>query len=484
VLLPEIPDAMLEAAAVEAEHLRLMRQLELRSAVVVPITTGARVLGALTLVFAESGRRYDERDLAFVEEVGRRAGIAIENARLYAAEQRTRQAADVANRTKDEFLATVSHEPRTPLTAILGWSKLLVSDGMDDDKRKRATETIERNAVSMAQLIEDLLDVSRIVSGKMRIEVKPVDLVAVIEAALESTQPAALAKDIQVTRDLKPDTGKVLGDPARLQQVVWNLVNNAVKFTPRGGKVSVALVKEPDACAIVVTDSGKGIEPRFLPFVFEPFRQGEGGIARSSGGLGLGLGISKHLVELHGGTIEAASEGAGKGATFTVHIPTAASARAGAAEARPRAPTPGRTPVVEPLPQLKGLDVLVVDDEPDARALVRAVLEQCGSVVRTAGSVDEALAAIEARVPDVLVSDIGMPHQSGYDLMRKIRALPHDRGGAIPAAALTAYARAEDRSKALGAGFMMHVPKPVEPAELVTVVAELARSRQPASSRP
>ena len=480
-LIREVPDDMIVRGARDAEHLRLLRQLALRSAVIVPLTTGVRVVGALTLVFADSGRHYDEDDLAFVEEVGRRAGIAIENARLYTAEQRAREMADTANRTKDEFLATVSHELRTPLTAILGWSKMLKGGALDDDKRARATETIERNAASMSQLIEDLLDVSRIVSGKLRIEVHAVDLVTVIAAALESVQPAAEAKGIAVLRELEPSAVRVLGDAARLQQVVWNLVNNAVKFTPRGGKVTVALGSDDDNATVVVADTGKGIEPRFLPYVFEPFRQGDGGIARSAGGLGLGLGISKHIVELHGGTIEAASAGPGKGATFTVRIPKAAGR---AAADRGRSSGPPRDTRAPSLPQLKGLDVLVVDDEPDARALVGAVLEQCGSVVRTVGSAAEALAAIRERVPDVMVSDIGMPTESGYDLMRKIRALPADQGGNIPAAALTAYARAEDRNKALSVGFLMHVPKPVDPGDLMNVVAELARSRQPASSKP
>ncbi|HEY2365440.1 MAG TPA: ATP-binding protein [Polyangiaceae bacterium] len=468
-LYPEISDELVAQMVTDPERRRLIRDLELRSTLIVPIVAGPVVVGAMTLVFAESGRRYSPDDLAFAEELGRRAGSAIENARLYGAEQRAREAADAASRAKDDFIAAVSHELRTPLTAILGWSKMMNGASLDANQQRRASQTIERNAVAMSQLVEDLLDVSRIVSGKMRIDAHPLGVVPVVDAAMDSVQAAADGKQIRLVRSLDANADEVLGDARRLQQIVWNVVSNAVKFTPRGGEVRVAVRTTPDAVEISVSDDGRGIEPRFLPCVFEPFRQADGGSARMTGGLGLGLAITKHLVEMHGGTIDVASEGLGKGATFTVRLP------------RLGAPSKHEVEIVAPPaprnePQLSGLRVLMVDDEPDARDLVRAVLEHSGSIVRTAPDVRSALDALRNEVPDVLLSDIGMPGESGYDLIRQVRALPPERGGDVPAAALTAYVRPEDRRKVLGAGFMMHVPKPVDPAELVAVVAALARS--------
>ncbi len=462
-----VTDEMMGEGAQSAEHLRLLRLLQFRSILIVPLTTGSRVLGTMSFIMAESGRHYDDDALAFAEELGRRAGIAVENARLYTAAQRARESADAANRAKDDFLAAVSHELRTPLTAILGWSKMLRANQLDDAKRGHATDTIERNAVTMTRLIEDLLDVSRIVSGKMRIEVRPTELGPVIAAALDSLKPAADAKDVVVERDLGSERTMVAGDAARLQQVVWNLVSNAVKFSSRGGHVRVSARCADGAIEVVVSDQGRGIPRRFLPFVFDPFRQAEGGIARTSGGLGLGLAIAKHLVDLHGGSIEASSEGEGKGATFRVRLPISEPRRAAAG--------PGARE--GSLPQLEGLRVLTVDDEEDARQLVQVVLEHAGARVRTAASAAEAMAAMKAEVPDVLLSDIGMPGETGYDLIRRVRSLPPSEGGNVPAAALTAYARAEDRNKALGAGFMMHVPKPIDPSELISVVGSLARLR-------
>jgi PAS domain S-box-containing protein len=468
-LYPEISDALVAQIVNDPEQRRLIRDLELRSTLIVPIAAGPAVVGAMTLVFAESGRRYSPDDLAFAEELGRRAGSAIENARLYGAEQRAREAADAASRAKDEFIAAVSHELRTPLTAILGWSKMMNGASLDANQQKRASRTIERNAVAMAQLVEDLLDVSRIVSGKMRIDAHPLGVVPVVDSAMDSVQAAADGKQIRLVRSLDASADEVLGDARRLQQIVWNVVSNAVKFTARGGEVRVAVRTTPDAVEISVSDDGRGIDPRFLPCVFEPFRQADGGSARMTGGLGLGLAITKHLVEMHGGTIEVASQGLGKGATFTVRLPRLGAPMKPGVEIVD-APAPRNEP------ELSGLRVLMVDDEPDARDLVRAVLEHSGSIVRTAPDVRSALDALRNEVPDVLLSDIGMPGESGYDLIRQVRALPPERGGAVPAAALTAYVRPEDRRKVLGAGFMMHVPKPVDPAELVAVVAALARS--------
>jgi PAS domain S-box-containing protein len=468
----DIPDELLVAGTVDAEHLRIARELGLRSAIVVPLSSGTRVFGALTLVSAESGRRYTERDVAFAEDLGRRGASAIENARLYAAEQRAREAADAANRAKDDFLASVSHELRTPLNAILGWARLLGA-GLSEEKRARAAATIERNAVAMAQLIEDLLDVSRIVTGKMRLEVGTVDLALIVEAALESAKPAADAKAIRIEAVFDSTPGIVSGDSTRLQQVIWNLLSNAVKFTGKGGRIDVELQRGPSSVTIAVTDTGKGIAPEFLEHVFEPFRQAEG--ARGGRGLGLGLAICRNIVELHGGRIEAKSEGEGRGARFEVTLPLAT----GASGQIPSVAPASSSTAVDALPQLNGLRVLVVEDEDDARELLRVVLEQCGSRVSTAASVGEAMAAFEQDPPDVLLSDIGLRGESGYDLIRRIRALPPERGGRVPAAALTAYARGEDRRKALSAGFMLHVAKPVEPSELVTVVAALARYAMP-----
>jgi PAS domain S-box-containing protein len=475
-LYPEISEALVQQTVADPKVRKLIHDLEVRSALIVPLAAGPAIVGAMTLVYAESGRRYSPHDLAFAEELGRCAGIAIENARLYGAEQRAREAADAASRAKDEFIAAVSHELRTPLTAILGWSKMMNAASLDATQQRRAVQTIERNAVVMAQLVEDLLDVSRIVSGKMRIDAHPLGVVPVVDAAIDSIQAAASSKQIRLVKSFDTRTCEVLGDARRLQQVVWNVVSNAVKFTPRGGEVRVGVrATSSDAVEISVSDDGRGIDQRFLPCVFEPFRQADGGSARVTGGLGLGLAITKHLVEIHGGTIDVASEGLGKGATFTITLP-----KLGAA--RPSEPV--ITPViVPPERELSGLRVLMVDDEPDARDLVRAVLEHSGSIVRTASSVRSALAALHDEIPDVLLSDIGMPGESGYDLIRQVRALPPGRGGDVPAAALTAYVRPEDRRKVLGAGFMMHVPKPVDPTELVAVVAALARSSPEARSR-
>jgi PAS domain S-box-containing protein len=471
-LYPEISDELLVSSAQSEEHLQLARTLGLRSAIIAPIRAGARVLGAITLVYAESDRRYDEDDLEFAEELGARAAIALENARLFEQARRSREIADAASRTKDEFLATVSHELRTPLNAILGWAKLLSTRAFDEEKRARAVETIVRNATAMAQLIEDLLDVSRIVSGKLRLEMAPVEIVPIIEAAIDAVRPAAEAKGIQVTTALDSEGRKLVGDAMRLQQIVWNLLANAVKFTPRGGRVAVTLRASGSGLELSVIDDGQGIETSFLPHVFESFRQADASIGRSTGGLGLGLAITKHLVEAHGGIIEAQSAGSGRGATFVVQLPTIASANAsGASDSFP----PSSPPCLELPAGLRGRRVLIVDDDADTRVVVATALEQCGAEVRMASSAREAMAMFEQEVPDVLVSDIGMPGASGYDLMRQVRGLSPEKGGEVPAAALTAYARAEDRRRALAAGFMSHVPKPVDPAELCAVVAALGR---------
>jgi signal transduction histidine kinase len=392
-----------------------------------------------------------------------------------AQEERTRLLAEAeeASRMKDEFLATMSHELRTPMTAILGWTHLLRTNSFGEAESAHALEIIERNAHMQTKLIDDLLDISRIITGKLRLEVRPVDFGSVVEAAVEATRPAAEAKAVSLRSLVDPQAGPVAGDSDRLQQVVWNLLSNAVKFTPKGGRVQVRLERVNSHVELVVSDSGRGISAEFLPHVFDRFRQADGATTRVHGGLGLGLAIVRQLVELHGGTVGVESEGEGLGATFVVQLPLMAAARSASEEAGRRHPTAGGRISLDSPPSLAGLRILVVDDEPDARELLRALLERCGSEVTTAGSAAAALEAIGRSRPDVLISDIGMPEEDGYSLIRKVRAAEASPGERIPAVALTAYARAQDRVRALSAGFNVHVPKPIEPVELIVVVASL-----------
>jgi PAS domain S-box-containing protein len=398
-----------------------------------------------------------------------------ERERLLESEREARREAEEASRLKDEFLANVSHELRTPLTAILGWAHMLRTGKFDADFALKAFETIERNARAQAQLIDDLLDVSRIVTGKLRIDVRPVDPNSFIEAAVEAVRPAAEAKGIRVQRVMDTGVLSVSGDPVRLQQVVWNLLSNAIKFTPRGGRVQVRLERVDSHLEIAVNDTGAGIAPEFLPHVFERFRQADQRTTRQHGGMGLGLAIVRHLVELHGGTVRAESPGEAQGSTFTVLLPVAPVYKDQTGGARVHPAARDTLPSYDCPERLDGLKVLVVDDEPDTRELLRVGIERCGAEVFAAASASEALEALTAFAPDVLISDIGMPGVDGYELIRRVRALPDDGGGRVPAIALTAYARVEDRMRALRAGYHMHVPKPVELAELVAVAASLIR---------
>jgi signal transduction histidine kinase len=387
---------------------------------------------------------------------------------------RAKQQAEEANRMKDEFLATLSHELRTPLNAMLGWAQVLRMGKLDEAASARALATIERNARAQAQLIADLLDVSRIITGKLRLDFQPVELPRIIEAVLDSVRPAADAKEIRLGVALDPLASPVLGDADRLQQVIWNLLSNAIKFTPREGAVEIRLRQTGASVEVGVSDDGAGIRPDFLPYVFDRFRQAESTITRSHGGLGLGLSIVRHLVELHGGTVEVRSDGEGKGAAFTVLLPvrTAATVEGVPPEALSAAAEmadPWQNPLL-----LRGLHVLVVEDDEDTRDLLAAALEQHGARVTAVASVAAALESLDAGPADVLVSDLAMPDEDGYALIRKIRARPAGQGGGVPAAALTAYVRAEDRSRVLAAGFQEHVPKPIDPAGLVNVVASLA----------
>jgi PAS domain S-box-containing protein len=400
-----------------------------------------------------------------------------ERAHLLERERQARREAEEANRAKDEFLAVLSHELRTPLTSILGWARLLLGDQLKEADRERALNTIQRNAHLQSQLIDDILDVSRIITGKLRLEVRPVELSFIIEAAIESVLPAAEAKQVRLQRVLDSGTSFVSGDPNRLQQVVWNLLTNAIKFTPRNGRVQVRLERVDSHVEIIVTDTGPGIKPEALPFIFDRFRQADSTTTRKHGGLGLGLAIVRHLVEMHGGTVEVESHGNGTGATFTVKLPLIATRSTHLMPDKRQErehPTASSGVSFDCPAALEGLHVLVVDDEEDTRYLVSSILEQCAARVSTASSAEEGLDALRRLRPDVLLSDLGMPVEDGYSLITKVRALPPEEGGRTPAAALTAYARVEDRMKVLRSGFQIHLPKPVEPAELVTVVASLA----------
>ena len=471
-LFAEITDALLRSTIEDPELLETVHALGLASWMSVPLTVRGKTLGAITFVSAESGRRFGAADLQVAEDLARRAGAAIDNAELYDSAVKARQVADDANRLKDEFLATVSHELRTPLNAMLGWTRMVRTGRLADEQRERALETIERNAVTQAQLIDDLLDVARIISGKLRLDVQSVEVPHLVENAVDALRIASDARKIEVVTALDPAAGQVVGDPHRLGQVLWNLLSNAIKFTDRGGRIHIVAERIDSSLRISVRDTGKGIALEFLPYVFERFKQQDGGTTRAHGGLGLGLAISRHIVELHGGTIAVHSKGEGHGSTFVVDLPLSPVRREARATSSRLASSVGSETLAS-RPELIGLKVLVVDDEQDARDLVRAILEQCGLIVMTAASVAEAMATIEADPPDLILSDIGMPGEDGYELMRRVRAEPRSR--AIPAAALTAYARAEDRRKALDAGFMMHLSKPVEAGELVAVMANLQR---------
>jgi PAS domain S-box-containing protein len=467
---PEIDDALLVQTARDEDHLRILRQVSMKSAMLVPLTARNRTLGVISFVASESHPPYTAADLALAEDLARRAALAVDNAMLFAEAHRARAQAEEANRLKDEFLATVSHELRTPLNAIVGWSHMLRTRSFDEPTTVRALETIERNAKLQAQIVEDILDVSRIITGKLRLDVQPVDLAAVIEAALDSVRPAAEAKDIRLQAILDPRAGPVSADANRLQQVVWNLLANAVKFTPKSGRVQVRLERVDSYVEIIVADAGEGIRADLLPFIFDRFRQGDSTSTRLHGGLGLGLAIVRHLVELHGGTVTAESDGEDHGATFRVKLPLMA-LHAERYDTGRRQPSP---PPSQNAPDLAGIRVLVVDDEPDTRNMLRTMLEQFGAEVKVGASSAEALRVFHEWSPNVIVSDIEMPGEDGYQLMRQIRAIAPEHGGKTPAVALTAYARTDDRMRALSAGYQIHVAKPADPIELATVIANLA----------
>ncbi len=441
-----------------------------------PLIAHGRLIG--TLSFGTRARSsFAPEELELMQTVCDQIAMSLDRAALLAREQ-------AANRAKDEFLATVSHELRTPLTAMLGWARLLRGESVDRETLDEGLETIERNAKAQAQLIEDILDISRIISGKLRLNVRPTDLALVVHEALDSVRPAAEAREIRLRVMIEHGptaggrsgpAGLVNGDPDRLQQIAWNLLSNAIKFTPRGGEVEVTVDRLESRARVSVSDTGRGISPDFLPYVFDRFRQADASSTRRHGGLGLGLAICRHLIELHGGTIEAHSAGEGRGSTFSFSLPLMPQGQSKPSVRRAAAAPPDVAEATASVPTLGGLKVLVVDDEPDARRLLAAVLERCGASATAVGNVADALRALDGpQRPDIVVSDIGMPDEDGYSLIRHLRSREPERGGAIPVIALTAYTRHIDRVRAMEAGFQLYMTKPVEPAALVSSVAALA----------
>ena len=440
---------------------------------------GERIEHFETVRIAKDGRRLD---ISVTISPLRNATGAIIGASKIARDISVLKAAEAelqqANRLKDEFLASFSHELRTPLNAILGYSRMLRTGMLPPGKQEKAIETIERNATSLTQIVEEVLDVSRIVSGKIRLDVQPVDFPEIVRNAIDAVAPAADAKNIRIETIIDPHAAPVAGDPERLQQIIWNLLSNAMKFTGKAGKVQVRLERVNSHVELSVSDTGVGISPEFLPHVFERFRQADAGIARERGGLGLGLSIARHLTELHGGTIEAASGGLGQGATFRLKMPLMIihPVRERTTRVHPRSPS--RASAIG-AGDLEKVHILAVDDDADALALVAELLEAAGARVSTARSAEDALRQVSSEAPNVLIADLGMPHVDGFQLIERLRRHRDPRVRAIPAAALTAYARSDDRVKALRAGFQIHLAKPIDPGELVATIAALAKRFTP-----
>jgi PAS domain S-box-containing protein len=442
-----------------ATEVRGFSQMQ-QSARISPLTRDGEVVGTVTVIDDVTERVAREAELQAQIEF---------RSQVLAREQAARAEAEQANRLKDEFLATISHELRTPLNAIMGWSHLLLTGRLDQQTSDRAIKTIHRNAQAQNQLISDLLDVSRIVSGKLVLDRLPLDLSPIIAASLDAIRPAAEAKDISLTSVIDIQTGAILADADRLQQVIWNLLSNAVKFTPRGGRIEVSLSRIDNQLQMVVSDSGIGISPEFLPHVFDRFRQADAATTRTQGGLGLGLSIVRDIVELHDGTVSAASDGEDKGSSFILRLPFASDIALGV-----NSNNDDQDESEKYLPALKNLKILVVDDEVDTCELLRTLLEKCDCQVVTVTSAAAGLEAIKQGVPDVLISDIGMPVEDGYSLIARVRALPPDQGGKLPAVALTAYAASTDRQRLIRSGFQIHLTKPIQTVEFLATIASLA----------
>ncbi len=448
----------------QREHLAALHKVNVHSTISTALIARGEFLGSFTV--GTSNLRFQQSDVVFVEEIAQRTAMVLHNARLYHEAQEANREAQEANRVKDEFLGVVSHELRTPLNAILGWARMLRTGAVREGAQPRALEAIERNASHQARLIDDLLDASRITVGKLRLDATIVEFGQVVESAVQSVLPGATAKGIRLQSICETANVPVFADANRLQQIVWNLLSNAVKFTPQKGAIEVHVHRVEDEAVMRVIDNGRGIHADLIPHIFERFRQGDGTLTRNAGGLGLGLSIVRHLVEAHGGTIVAESLGPDKGSTFTVRLPIS---------------RPNTIPSTNPMPatvkgdtrKLVGLGILVIDDEPDAREILEEILTQAGATVKLAADAAEALRILSDFNPDLIISDLAMPGEDGLSLMRKIRARTPDRVASIPAIALTAYTRTEDRIQALNAGFQMHVPKPVDPKEIVATVASL-----------
>jgi PAS domain S-box-containing protein len=451
-LVENITDELLVALTVDEEHLAIARGLGLRSWISAPMTARGKTLGAISVVHGESGRHHNGEDLPLLEELARRAGMAVDNARLF-------QEAEAANRTKDEFLATLSHELRTPLTAISGWARMLQLGMTDESTTRTAIDTIVRSAQMQGELIDDLLDLSRVVAGKLHLDIVTIDLVPLLRELLDSARPAAQAKEITTTLDCNAVAVLVRGDERRVRQIVWNLVTNAIKFTGAGGTVTIVLEVRGGQAHIEVRDTGKGIGAEFLPYVWERFRQADSSTSREYGGLGLGLAVVRHLVELHGGTVTVTSGGEGKGSTFTVELPLA--------RLTPATEAARRLPAGEQV--LDGRKILVVDDDTDTRLVLAAMLRQFGGEVTAADSVEAAITEASSRSFDVILSDIAMPGEDGYSLVRRIREI-----STVPMIAVSAIGSGtEDREKALRGGFAEFLRKPVDPRQLATTVARV-----------
>jgi PAS domain S-box-containing protein len=465
-LVTTVPEGMLERMVKDEEQLRIVRELGLFSWMIVPLHSRGRVLGAITFVSSDSRRRFTELDLQQAEEFASRASVAIDNALLY-------RDAQAANRAKDEFLATLSHELRTPMTSILGWARML-SMGLSPEESRDAVDAIEKSAQVQAQLIDDILDVSRIISGKLRVNPEPVDLRTVAQAALATVHPAAQAKNIEILTSFPPTVPAVAADEGRLQQVIWNLLSNAIKFTPRGGTVTLRIGVVGSLLRLTVRDTGEGIAREFLPHAFEAFRQADSSTTRVHGGIGLGLAIVRYIVELHGGRVSVASEGVGKGTTFTVDLPVVESAPM-VAPPHVEKTSPGSRAAASPLPSLAGVKVLAIDDQPYTRDIVAAILRRCGAEVSTADSASAGLEQAAATSPDVIVCDIAMPQEDGYAFVRQLRAMKDAKLANLPVIALTAFGRSEDRDTALSSGFDDYLKKPVEPADLANAVLNARR---------
>jgi signal transduction histidine kinase/ActR/RegA family two-component response regulator len=460
-LVRDVSDEWLATRERDAEYLGAGSGTPPTSLMLVPLRARGRTLGIVSFAVANGKRRYTLADLALAEDLAQRAALAADNARLY------REAQD-ASRAKDEFLAVLSHELRTPLTPVLGWVRMLRSGTLAPEATERALDTVERNTRLQAQLVEDLLDVSRIIAGKLSLDLRPVALGPLVDAVIESSAASAVGKSITVTRHVEPDLPRIEADANRLQQVLANLLSNAVKFTPVGGRVDVSVRCVGDSMCLTVADTGDGLAPEIAPHIFDRFRQADSTITRQHGGLGLGLSIVRHIVEGHGGTVQASSEGVGRGTTFIVMLPLGG----------PLSDAPSTTRIPGPTAKdlLAGLRVLVVDDDPDTREMVTVILQRAGADAAGASSTDDALRRADEGAPDVVVSDLAMPARDGYALLRAL----HARGLArsLVTIALTAHARREDRERALGAGYDAYVTKPVEPAALAALVKELVEKRR------